>query len=331
MFESLRSNDVTDVKVDPYFLDRFKKLVNALSVEIRKDFEVGTHDFLAKPRKSGKHPAIILIHDAWGLNEHIQSLAIRLAEQGYATLAVDLFKGETTHQPRVAKTFMDCLDPDSAMRIIMERLEKLSKAPYVRADRIATVGILYGGYYSLLLGAKVPKLAAVLTLVGRFPGEITAQTLQSIKAPVFVCAGKQGIDTHVVKLNSFMLKYMQEKSKAYLPESETLLFDNAKSGFFDELHASSYDPHAAGIAWENMIQFLKKHTGKEDKTTRFTELRKHFGKLGGKILDSVEDDTSIGGKIFDLFEDAAAENKEEKDAKASPPPSPEKQKDQKAA
>lgn len=326
MFESLNAKDAPDVKVNIHFLDRFKQLVNALSVEIRRDFEVGTYDFLAKPRKGGKHPAIVLIHDAWGLNEHIQSLAIRLAEQGYATLAVDLFRGETTHQPRVAKTFMDCVDPNGAMRVIMERLEKLSTASYVRPDKIATVGILYGGYYSLLLGAKVPKLAAVLSLVGRFPGEITSQTLQNIKSPVFVCAGKQGIDTHVIKLNSFMLKYMQEKSKSYLPESETLLFDNAKSGFFDELHAGSYDPQAAGIAWENMLQFLKKHVGKEDKVTRFAELRKHFGQFGGKILDSVEESNSIGGKIFDLFEEAAAEKNAETQAQPTPPPGEKKEK-----
>src|SRR5258708_16141206 len=49
--------------------------------------------FLAQPEGSGPFPAVVVIHEAYGLNDHIRSITRRFAEQGYAALGVDLFAG----------------------------------------------------------------------------------------------------------------------------------------------------------------------------------------------------------------------------------------------
>src|SRR5665647_2784105 len=60
------------------------------------------HGFLARPRKKGLHPGIVIIHEWWGLNEDIKETARELARHGYHVLAVDLFNGQVTADPERA-------------------------------------------------------------------------------------------------------------------------------------------------------------------------------------------------------------------------------------
>ena len=60
--------------------------------------------FLAMPQKPGRYPALVVVHEWWGLTDWVKEQAQKLAEQGYIALAVDLYKGQVTTDPEVAQS-----------------------------------------------------------------------------------------------------------------------------------------------------------------------------------------------------------------------------------
>src|SRR5579864_7848066 len=62
--------------------------------------------FLAMPEKPGRYPALVVIHEWWGLTDWLKEQAQKLAEQGYLALAVDLYRGKVTADPEVAHELM---------------------------------------------------------------------------------------------------------------------------------------------------------------------------------------------------------------------------------
>src|ERR1700722_18578474 len=72
--------------------------------------------FLALPEKSGKHPAIMVIHESWGLNDWVKEQSEKLAEQGYVSLAVDLYRGKTATDPAEAHELIRALPQDVAIK-----------------------------------------------------------------------------------------------------------------------------------------------------------------------------------------------------------------------
>src|SRR6266478_2368950 len=47
--------------------------------------------YLARPRESGRYPAIILLHDIFGVSDHARDVARRFANVGFVTLVPDCF------------------------------------------------------------------------------------------------------------------------------------------------------------------------------------------------------------------------------------------------
>lgn len=100
------------------------------------------HGFIAKPEQPGKHPALLLIHEWWGLNDNIKQLAQEFAKNGYIALAVDLYgTGATTDQ----KTAMNMAsgvtnNQAQAFRNLGYAMEYLKSDPDVDPEKIATVG-----------------------------------------------------------------------------------------------------------------------------------------------------------------------------------------------
>src|SRR5713226_2164921 len=72
--------------------------------------------YLASPGTPGKHPAVIVIHEWWGLNDWVKDQAAKFADQGYVTLAVDLYRGKVADNPDLAHELMRGVPEDRASR-----------------------------------------------------------------------------------------------------------------------------------------------------------------------------------------------------------------------
>ncbi len=123
--------------------------------------------FLASPGEAGKHPALILIHEWWGLNDWVREKARSFAARGYVALAVDLYRGGVATDPDTAHQLMRGLPEDRAIRDLKAAFAYLTSRPDVDGARIASVGWCMGGGYSLALAQAEPRLAAAVIYYGR--------------------------------------------------------------------------------------------------------------------------------------------------------------------
>ena len=101
--------------------------------------------YLALPEGEGTFPAVLMVHEWWGLNEEITHMADRLAEEGYIVLAMDTYRGQVTSQvPRAI--FLRVTMPEAQIDQDMQSAyEYLISLPQVDAERIGGIGFCYGG------------------------------------------------------------------------------------------------------------------------------------------------------------------------------------------
>jgi carboxymethylenebutenolidase len=135
------------------------------------------------PSGGGKHPAVIVIHEWWGLVDWIKQQASDYAAQGYVVLAVDLYRGQTAADPDTAHELMRGLPQDRGVRDLTAAFTYLQSRPDVNRSRIAAVGWCMGGGYAAQLAIAEPTLRSVAINYGSLPtdpasiGRIHAQVL----------------------------------------------------------------------------------------------------------------------------------------------------------
>src|SRR5580692_2389734 len=102
--------------------------------------------FLALPNQDGKHPAMIVIHESWGLNDWVKEQAEKLAEQGYVSLAVDLYRGKTPTDLAEAHELIHALTQDGAIKDLKAAFDYLATRPDVKPDNIGVIGWALAGH-----------------------------------------------------------------------------------------------------------------------------------------------------------------------------------------
>src|SRR5439155_13686383 len=100
------------------------------------DLPGGGRGYLVLPAGSGKHPAIVVIQEWWGLNDWIRDNAARFAGQVYVALAVDLYRGRSTSDPAEAHELMRGLPEDRALADLEAGFNDYAARSDVNAQRI---------------------------------------------------------------------------------------------------------------------------------------------------------------------------------------------------
>lgn len=148
-------------------------------------FSSGTetvHGILYRPHGVGPFPAIVIIHEWWGLNDWVKQQAQMFAEHGYVTLAVDLYRGKVATDPEMAHELMRALPQDRGVRYLISSVAYLKTLKYVRPDRIGAVGWCMGGGFAFQLAIAEPTLRAVAINYGAVDTDSTQ--LKKIHAAV---------------------------------------------------------------------------------------------------------------------------------------------------
>ena len=141
------------------------------------------------PQGAGPHPALIVIHEWWGLNDWIKQEAAGYAAKGYVTLAVDLYRGKVAANPDLAHELMRGLPQDQGVRDLTSALSYLQSRKDVKRNRIGAVGWCMGGGYALQLAIAAPSLKAVAINYGALATDKAA--LKKIHAAVLGNFGGQ--------------------------------------------------------------------------------------------------------------------------------------------
>lgn len=148
-------------------------------------FKSGTENvtaFLAKPDGLGPFPAVIVLHEWWGLDGWIKDQARALAREGYAALAVDLYRGKVTTSQEEAHQLMMGTPIDRQTRDMKAAFAYLAARKDVTRTRIAALGFCMGGRNSFTLAIEEPTLAAAVVYYGALPTE--PASIAKIKAPM---------------------------------------------------------------------------------------------------------------------------------------------------
>ena len=161
---------------------------------------------LYAPAGSGKHPAVVVIHEWWGLNDWVKEQAADLSAHGYVALAVDLYRGQTAADPEMAHELMRGLPQDRGVRDLTSAVAYLKTRPDVDATHIGAIGWCMGGGFALQLAIHEPSLKAVSINYGALATD--AEDLSKVHAAVVGNFGgldhgipAASIDTFAAQLN----------------------------------------------------------------------------------------------------------------------------------
>jgi carboxymethylenebutenolidase len=204
---------------------------------------------------NGTFPAVVMIHENKGLNDHIKNMANLLARNGYVVLAVDLFKGEvTTDRNRSSELTQYIRDnPDIATVNLQSAVKYLASLPNVNAEKIASLGWCFGGAQSLqlALNSQDHPLSATIIYYGRLITDNA--TLAKIKWPVLGIFGDQdsSIPVDTVKAFESALNSNNIPNEIYIFKGVGHAFANPSG--------DNYAPTETKDAWDKTLSFLDKH------------------------------------------------------------------------
>ncbi len=196
-------------------------------------------------------PAIIVIHEWWGLNANVRAMADRLAGEGYMVLAVDLYGGKTADSPASARALMlDVVeDQDSARENIRAAYEFLTVAG---APRIGSLGWCFGGGWSLNTAQLFPgELDATVIYYGQVTDD--EEKLRPISAPILGLFGADDTGIKVESVEAFGAS-LERLRKVY----EVHIYPGVGHAFANPT-GTNYNEEAATDAWARTLEFLGRH------------------------------------------------------------------------
>jgi len=208
--------------------------------------------YLALPDGGGKHPAIIVIHEWWGLNDWVKEQTQKYAGQGYVALAVDLYRGKVAATPDDAHILMRGLADDRGLRDLEATFAYLSSRPDVDAAKIGSVGWCMGGGWSLKLAEDQPKLAACVVNYGSLPSD--PAILEKIHAPV---QGNFGADDQGIPPAD--VRAFEAAMKAVGKPVDIKIYDGAGHAFQNPNNKQGFRPEAAADAAQRISSFFQKY------------------------------------------------------------------------
>ena len=216
----------------------------------------GMPAFVARP-EGGPRPAVLVIQEAFGLNNHIRDVTRRIAAEGYVALAPDLYwrggKGRSVAYEDLGQaiSIMQTLKDPEIVTDVGSAVAYLEKQSFVRADRIGITGFCMGGRVSYLAACALPdKITASAPFYG---GGIPVDRTASLKAPVLAFFGDQD---PFIPLDS--VEKLRAEATKLGKQVEIVVYPGAPHGFFCN-ERDSYRPDAAKDAWEKVKAFFKKH------------------------------------------------------------------------
>jgi carboxymethylenebutenolidase len=203
------------------------------------------------PQGPGPHPALIVIHEWWGLNDWIKQQAAGYASKGYVALAVDLYHGKVAADPETAHELSRGLPEDQGVRDLTSAFAWLAQRKDVDPARIGAVGWCFGGGFALQLAIAAPNLKAVAINYGALATDPAA--LAKIHAAVLGNFGAQDRGIPPDAVHAFEAS-MQSLGKPV----NVKIYPDAGHAFENPNNTTGYKPADAADALARIDTFFHK-------------------------------------------------------------------------
>ena len=147
--------------------------------------------YLARPEGEGPWPAVIVLQEWWGLNEHIMDVARRFANEGYVVLAPDLYKGQVATEPDEARKLVMALDMAAAVAEIQSGVAYLLEQEFVAGEQAGVIGFCMGGRLALATALADAGVGQVGVTVPFYGSPLAPAEAAQVKSPVLGLYGAE--------------------------------------------------------------------------------------------------------------------------------------------
>jgi len=210
---------------------------------------VKVQGYLAKSGTGTPSAAIIVIHEWYGLNRHIEDVAERYSREGYLAFAIDLYDGVLTTDDSQAASLMSSLDQARAIDYLEAAVTYLRGVPGIR--KVGVTGFCMGGSFALLLPSEAQIDAAV-----PFYGDVPEDTsfVERLSCPVLFIGGEKD-----AWITSDKIKRLESALKHYKKDGEVKVYKDAPHAFFNDTRPNFYRPADAADAWKTALTFFSQN------------------------------------------------------------------------
>lgn len=213
--------------------------------------------FLARPAGPGHFPGVLIVHEIWGLDEHMRDVAGRFAREGFVALVPDLLhRRGGLARFCVANAFRGLVtDPtpgQPAHRDLRAGMAYLRSLPEVDALRTGAVGFCMGGGFSLLLACTERETRACVVFYGRPPQPI--DVVANLQCPLRGFYGER--DRFFTRRLPSLRAALDRHGKQY----EIEVYPEAAHAFFNDT-SRNYRPQVAADAWVKALAYLREQLG----------------------------------------------------------------------
>jgi carboxymethylenebutenolidase len=212
--------------------------------------------YISRPPKKKTAPAVLVIHEVFGLNDHIKNVADRIAALGYVALAPNFFARAAEAPPKDASDMTALRRAASSVKQEDANKDMQAALDFLKADKgvkrkFASIGFCMGGGYSYQLATHTTDLAGAVIFYGRTPVELVPQ----VSCPILAHFG--GKDAGLMQTEPAWEDAMRKAGKTL----DVKVYPEAGHGFFNDTRPTAYNAEAAADAWQRVVKFFHERLG----------------------------------------------------------------------
>jgi len=237
-------------------LGEARNAVNMQNEEITSRFvkypapKMEINAFIAHPKKEGKFPAVVVIHENRGLQPHIRDVAERFAKEGFLSIAPDALTpagGTPENDQSKASELIRGLNGEDTVDNMVAAVKYLKTHP-LSTGKVGCTGFCWGGAMTNQVAVNSSDLNAAVPYYGRQP---SAEDVAKIKAPIMAhyAGNDPGINAGIEAFEAELKK----QNKEY----QIFIYDGAGHAFNNDSNPERYNAEAAKLAWGRTISFFK--------------------------------------------------------------------------
>ncbi|HXH70365.1 MAG TPA: dienelactone hydrolase family protein [Pyrinomonadaceae bacterium] len=210
--------------------------------------ETTAYVVMPKETDAAASQAVIIIHEYWGLNDHIKDIAGRYTDAGFIAIAPDLYRGKVAVNPDEASKLMNALELEDGLDTIKDVVVEAQRKYEI--SRFGITGFCMGGTYALQAVCHLEGLHASAPFYGDIPDEMT---LKGLKTPVLFISG-----TKDKWINPAKVAELERIAKDNTLPIESVKYE-ADHAFFNNTRPEVYNEEAAKDAWGKVVKFFNEN------------------------------------------------------------------------
>jgi len=208
--------------------------------------------YVAEPAAGGgPHPAVIVVQEWWGLDDHIKDIARRFAGEGYFAVAPDLYSrqgNKVATDPNLAGELMGNLEQADGLDDLLSTVSWIKTQSAAQAARIGVIGFCMGGSYATMLPCISRDIKAAAPFYGEIPSD---DRLQNLNCPIFYAYGEN--DGWIQRKD---IDRLAAALKKFNKQGEVKVYSGCSHGFFNDTRPDIYSATDAKDAWARSLKLF---------------------------------------------------------------------------